>query len=388
MGVIQPIQPTRERKRIVWQDAYEYLSAHPIPDIRLATEFPTLNRVFGGGLWPIMVLVLQGAPGAGKSSFGTQLAAHCALKHGSKVYIYAPDEGTRAACVRLGQYVGIDRDLLERTRPEAIDAFRRAYGPGTVNTYDADEPEALLETFLDQIAEEHVPGSPPPFFYADSVQTMATDMDDSFDGPRFQIGYIMQALRKSTRKVPMIAGVVSHVNRTAFASKDPEQRTDPLASAAEAQQISRAADVIIHLDGEIHEGVKAWVRKNRLFLGEKPKIDFQYDVPRGAFLELDQAVAEDLFSSQQDAKNSARSAAREAAKQKEQERIVAELASDAERRITAFAPQRLSQRQLHELVGGKFPLFKMALRSLENTNFADAKPGPNRSILWGRKGSE
>lgn len=368
---------------MAFQDPYDYLDAHKMPDLRLATEFPTFDRAWGGGMWPIMLLVLQGAPGAGKSSLGTQLAGHCALKHGSKVYIYAPDEGTRAACVRLGQYVGIDRDLLERTRPEAIDAFRAAYPHGRVNTYDADEPEALLETYLDQIAEEHVSGAPPPFFLADSAQTMATDLDETFEGPRFQIGYIMQTLRKSTRRVPMIACVVSHVNRQAFASKDPEQRTDPLASAAEAQQIARAADVIVHLDGEIHEGVKAWVRKNRLHRGEKPKVELRYDIPRGAFSEIDQAIADDLFTAEKEAKKTERVSSKRA----EQDKAVSDL---AEVLLDTFkkAGKRISQRGLLSIACCGLPMLKKALIALQNQKAVDWKEGPNEAVLWGLRGTE
>ncbi len=347
----------KARKRIVWQAAHEYLRERPVPETRLATPFPFLNNAFGGGLWPITLLVIQGAPSAGKSSIGIQIAGHCARQHGSKVYIYAPDEGTRSACVRLGQAAGIDRDLLELTRPEAIEALERAYGKGKINLVDADAPEALLETFLDQIREEYKKGDPPPIFYADSIQTIRTDLDAEYRDRRLTIGYVMQTIREFTRDVPAIAELVSHVNRSHYAAKKEEDRIDPLAAAAEAIEITRAADALLDLSGNrwAPEGVKAWLRKNRLHRGEEPIARLRYDVPLGGFTEIDPEELKALEESQVDEKQKARQEANEKRRQKAAEMRVERIVSLIYRR-----PWKLSKSKIYAEIGGrKEDIFEM-----------------------------
>lgn len=309
-----------------------------------------MNSAFGGGLWPIMLFTVQGAPGAGKSSLGIQLAAHAALTHGSKVYIFAPDEGTRAACVRLGQYAGIERDLLELTRAEGMELLDEAYGVGKIHLVDADAPEAVLETFLEQIAEEHVPGDPPPFFYADSIQTVRTDLDGSFEGKRLQVAYVMATVLAATRRVPLIALLVSHVNRPSFAAKKEEDRIDPLAAAAEAAEITRMSDVLLDLSGDIHapEGVRVWLRKNRLHRGAKAKTRLRYEIAQGNFVEMDKEELEKYSGEQLDEKQRARLDAADKRRQKEQETRV-----DRIEKLVRRRPGALTKNAIYKEIGGR-----------------------------------
>jgi hypothetical protein len=309
-----------------------------------------MNTAFGGGLWPVMLFTVQGAPGAGKSSVGIQLAAHAALEHGSKVYIFAPDEGTRAACVRLGQYAGIERDLLELTRLEGMELLDRAYGHGKIHLVDADAPEAILETFLEQIAEEHEPGAPPPVFYADSIQTVRTDLDASFEGKRQQVAYVMATTLAFTRRLPGIGILVSHVNRPSFAAKKEEDRIDPLAAAAEAAEITRMSDVLLDLSGDIHapEGIRAWLRKNRLHRGSKAKTRLRYEIAQGNFTEMDKDELEKFSGEQLDEKQKAKADAADRRRQKEQEDRV-----DRIERLVRRRPGKLTKNAIYKELGGR-----------------------------------
>lgn len=293
--------------------------------------------------------MIQGSPGSGKSSLGVQLVAHCTRVHGSKAYIFAPDEGTRAACVRLGQAAGIPRDILEAGRPEALRLLEEAYPPGTINLVDADAPEAVLETFLDQIAEERRPNDPPPIFYADSIQTLRTDLDDSFEGKRFQVAYIMETILAASRALAMPVILISHVNRPAFAAKREEDRIDPLAAAAEAAEITRVTDALLDLSGDIHapEGVRAWLRKNRLHLGKKAKTRLRYDIPKGNFIEMDQDELEKYSTEQKDDKARAASEAREKARQKK-----AENRRDRIERLVGRRPWKMTKNGIFKEIGG------------------------------------
>lgn len=357
----------KERKRIVWQGAHRFLKDRPVPPDRYSTGIPSLDDAFGGGLWPISLFTVQGAPGAGKSSLGVQLAARLAKTHGCKVYLLTPDEGTRSACVRLGQAAGIDRDELERTTEDALTQLAEAYAPGSVNLVDADAPEAVIETFLEQIAEEHAPTDPPPVLYADSIQTIRTDLDDSFDGSRERIDYVMDLIKSSTREIPMIGLLVSHVNRPTFAAKDEKQRIDPLAGAAESITITRDSDIVLHLEGDLHTVVRASLRKNRLHRGAKPVFRLRYDIPRGGFLEGD-----DVTELEQ----------KDRAKELAHEKTVQKLAAGIEDALRK-SESRLSFRQLAEIVGGKQANVREALTGLEATGAVNWTQGLKNSVLWG-----
>src|SRR5712691_6075877 len=51
------------------------LSATEVPDRRVSTGFPGIDRVLGGGLVPASVVLLAGEPGIGKSTLLLQLMA-------------------------------------------------------------------------------------------------------------------------------------------------------------------------------------------------------------------------------------------------------------------------------------------------------------------------
>jgi hypothetical protein len=386
----QPNRFAKARARIVWKNPDEYLREHPIPKERYPTGLPTLDAAWGGGMWPNLLLVIQGAPNAGKSSFGIQLAAKYVHDNpGARAYFMIPDEGARAGCVRLGQFASIERDGLEFGEEPALTSLRESCGRDhRFNVVDADAPEAILESFLEQIEEQYGwdkdinPATPPPLFYADSTQYMRTDKDDEFEGKRQQIAYIMAELVAWTVRVPGICLLISHVNRPAFASKKAEDRIDPMAAQADSSDIARSAHAILHLEGELHEVVSGWLRKNRLHRGARPKLSLRYDIPRAAFIELDPATLEEAKASAAELKANARTAAKAAA----HENTIAEVANDIEKRFRKLAAgERLSFRQIQALAGGKFENVKDALRGLEAQGAVDWVGGPHGAILWGWK---
>lgn len=353
-----------------------------MPPTRYPIGLPTLDDAFGGGLWPGLLFVVQGAPGAGKSSLGIQLAGEYHRSHGGRVYVYAPDEGARAACVRLGQLYGIDRDNLEWCRDDALDELDGAYPAGFINIVDADHEDAVLETFLDQIEEEMrfaKPDSPPPLFVLDSIQAIRTDAE--FETRREQIEYAMQLLREFCTRTHAIVVVVSHVSRPAFASKKAEERIDSLAASAESASITRACQAMLNLDGDLMEEVSALLRKNRLHRGAKPSFAMRYDIPRGCHVEL----PSEQVTAERAAKKAQQSEAQAKLKTAAHEKAVNEIAGEIDRRIRKASPARLSTRQLRELIGGRLDNFNEALRGLETQGVIDFEHGARGALLWGLK---
>lgn len=374
MAKRKPTDDTPEpRKRITFESPAQYIRKRPIPKYRLPTPFPFLNDAFGGGLWPGQVYTVQGAPSAGKSSLGVQLAAH-AHERGSRIYILASDEGTRAACVRLGQAVGIERDALELAHADAMAALEHAYAPGRMNVVDADAPEALFETFLEQIAENyaadlaHNPDTPPPLLYADSIQAIRTDLDAQFDGSKERIGYIMELAREFTRRTNAMILFVSHVNRQHFAAKKEEDRIDPLAAAAEAIEITRASDVLLDLSGDRKDqfGVKAWLRKNRLHKGAEPIARLRYDFDRGNFTELDPEELKQFEADQVDEKQRLR--AEKSQKRKDEQRT-----NRVERILTLIRrrPGKYNKTKLAKDIGGRKEDILELIENLSDRNGAN-----------------
>lgn len=62
--------------------AYEPASAEPLPAVKVSTGLDWLNRLLGGGLPPQSLMVLGGAPGAGKSILTFHMMAE-AVKRGA-----------------------------------------------------------------------------------------------------------------------------------------------------------------------------------------------------------------------------------------------------------------------------------------------------------------
>ncbi len=338
------------RKRIQWQDPADYLGGHPLPSDRFATPFPFLNDAFGGGLWPGQVYTIQGAPSAGKSSLGVQIAGYYAREHRQKVYVLASDEGTRAACVRLGQAAGIERDGLELGQGDPLERLRFAYSRGLVNVVDADAPEALFETFLEQIEEEALerPGSI-PLLYADSIQAISTAKDATLEKTE-RVAYVMELSREFVRRTNAIILFISHVTRQKYAAKREEDQVDPLAAAAMAIEIIRYSDAVLDLSGDRHQpkGIKAILAKNRLHRGAKAITRLRYDFDRGNFAELDQEELKTFEDEQLDEKSKARAEAREKKAQKERESR-----ADRIEKLVKTRPGKLSKSKIYSEIGGR-----------------------------------
>jgi predicted ATP-dependent serine protease len=70
--------------------------------VRIPLGVKTLDRACRGGLLPGKILIVGGAPGAGKTTFVTQKAYELALR-GVYVAVLAADEDADGLLIRIGQ---------------------------------------------------------------------------------------------------------------------------------------------------------------------------------------------------------------------------------------------------------------------------------------------
>lgn len=111
-------------------DAVRAVSLKELPAqelVRIPIEPAELGRVLGGGIVPGSLILLGGAPGVGKSTILTMLAAHLARAHRDVVYLSAEESSSqvRARAERLGALDSglrlVDEPALERVLPPLYD---------------------------------------------------------------------------------------------------------------------------------------------------------------------------------------------------------------------------------------------------------------------------
>jgi KaiC/GvpD/RAD55 family RecA-like ATPase len=344
----------------IWRAPWDYLIEHPEPSQRITTGIPALDQASGGGIPVSGLVTLQGSPGAGKTSLAIQIAVRAALGCVGDVWMVMHDEGARGACVRVGQNLGLDRDLVESDDPETMVAYQKKFvGAGNIHTLDPDDPSVSLESVIASIEAAHwaKEDEAASILVLDSTQTAVTGAD--FDGDRARVSYVMDELKKAARRIPLLVFNISQLNRSAYRHKNPEDNANPLSGGAESRAIEFQSDLLLHLDGDIQTVVTARIVKNRFHRGAKPSWRMRYDVARAAFTEVDVESVE---------------LAAQRAKEQERQRTLEQVQD----RVLVYLARHMdwaSTRRVRESVEGKSADVTLALKRLLNQT-----PPPSSSV--------
>ncbi len=272
-----------------WPSALDIIDSFGDEGDPLPTPFETLNTATRGGLRLGKMLVVGGAPGAGKTTFCVQFATHY-LKAGIPVAIIAADEDLKGLLIRMGQSFGIPRESLERGRNDAKTAFKRHVEgfAGKLLAVDIGMPGATVES-VSQALSEMGQG----IVVIDSLQTTRTQTSDQADGPRGYVNDVVATCKQVASMLGHAVVVTSELSRASYRNKNQADQIEDLAAFKESGGIEYAMTVGLVLRsvaGEVNT-VDVSTAKNRLG-GSKPKFRLALDPVTATFKEVAMPAAE------------------------------------------------------------------------------------------------
>lgn len=249
---------------------------------KMPTGFASFDRATRGGLRTGILVVLGGAPGAGKTALATQLGHTFALR-GLPVTVLAADEDPDGLLTRMGQLSGIAREDLENGKPEARAQLVAALGACRFDLVDADEDGATIETVA---AAHHAKYGPGGVFIVDSLHTIRCAGSIAADGPRARIDAVLAALKAAAKRYGLLVIATSEISRGSYRNEEQAEATNPLAAGKESGGIEYAASVLLVLRTPRGEGgiVSVAMPKNRL--GTKLDFELVLDPARASLREM------------------------------------------------------------------------------------------------------
>lgn len=234
------------------------------------TGLPPLDKALRGGFMLEKVLIVGGAPGAGKTALLRQVGDFM-CRNGVAIGWMASDEEPSAIDGRRLQAIGIPREVAEQPDEAALERAARELSPLPFVVYDVSEGWTVEKVFGDMA--RRYPNMPRAIF-GDSVQTVRTDRTANIDSERKQIDDVMmtaKALARSPATRAMVA-FTSELGRGAYRSELSAETTSDLAAFKESGGIEYYGHILIVLRSVKGEGayIDATMPKNRL----GPKVDF------------------------------------------------------------------------------------------------------------------
>jgi KaiC/GvpD/RAD55 family RecA-like ATPase len=330
----------------------------PIP-----LEVGPLDGAMRGGLRRGRVLVLAGAPGAGKTTIAVAAGVDRAL-NGDHVAILACDETASGLVVRIGQLLGLVREDIERGDPATLEhlaADVEARLP-TLLVVDADETRATIEAVGAELARRAAGAR--TLMVVDSAQTARSDGSDGARSPRERVDAVVASIRRVAKTHGHAVVVTSEVSRGYYRGGDGAP-LDPLAAAKESGGVEYAADVLVVLrsvpngDGDVDLDVA----KNRL--GSKVSVRMRPDFARARYSPIGSPPPA-TAAGREDARDAREDAAVEAMVQT----LVAAL-------LRARSPVT-SRHGLADLIGGRRTRRQAAVARALATGAIVSRPDPSR----------
>jgi replicative DNA helicase len=231
----------------------------------MATGLRTLDANTRGGLREGLV-VLGGAPGAGKTALALQLALHYALA-GCAVTVLASDEEPDDLLIRIGQALGFAREALEAADPEVLSGLAQRL-EALPHLVLLDGADTTVETAARELNRRANGG--PSILMVDSIQTVMTASSADADGVRARIDGVVAALKAAGRGGLTVVATCE-LARGAYRSRNPAERTEALAAFKESGAIEYAAKLALVLTSAKDEVgvVDVEVVKNRWGSGRR-----------------------------------------------------------------------------------------------------------------------
>jgi hypothetical protein len=276
----------------LWLGYAEMLQERLSVGTRFATGLRLFDAKLEGGLYPGVVVAIQGPPAAGKTGLATQIALNLA-RAGCAVGALFADEGLSGAAIMVGQQLGANRVPLMAGEEESTAlAVREAEGLPFFKVMRPSHHKATLEEFakgFDALA----PKGMQRVWLLDSAQTLrlakaGNGRESQFD----RIARAVELVRDLTLDLRAITLLVSRVNRSAYAKKKEEERSDPLGSSW-GVALEYFVELLVNLEGKpTVEKPRTVLRvsKNRISALGNFVLPLDMDFPRHGFREIDPRV--------------------------------------------------------------------------------------------------
>jgi KaiC/GvpD/RAD55 family RecA-like ATPase len=266
-------------------DQVRGMLAAPLP--RVSTGVAALDIATRGGVPTGRVMVLAGAPGAGKTTFAVQLAYDSALR-GMPVAFHAADESGEGIRIRFGQLSGLNRDDLEKRDPLALEHLAGIVSTDLASLVLCDQEEhgQTLEDVALALARRARGG--PALLVADSLQKIVVSGTLQAENPRARVA--VEACVRIAKRHRFLVVVTSEVARGFYRGGD-EREPNALAAGKDSGSIEFGADLQLVLRS-VPDGagdVDVDVPKNRLG-SDKPTFRMRIDHHRARMSPLETAL--------------------------------------------------------------------------------------------------
>lgn len=252
---------------------------------RLPTGIPTLDRFTRGGLPMKHVIIVNGAPGAGKTGVVSQWAWQWARSTPLHVLFLAYDQGADPILVRVGQNEHFERDALEQSHHadhgQSIDLLAQALDR-TPNYHCVD---GIDEGWTIERASRYLlelGKGEPGILVVDSVQKAKTITNTEDVEERIGIKNVCEALKQVARSDGHLVVATSEVNRGAYKNRDHSQNSDELAAGSGSSSIEYAADLLLFMRSVKAEGafVDVSVPKSRIGAPESFRLQITFSTAK------------------------------------------------------------------------------------------------------------
>lgn len=232
------------------------------PVIRLPTDLPTFDNACRGGIPTRRLMVLGGAPGAGKTSLATFLGWRWA-KYGVPVAFLAVDEGPEGVLTRIAQLEGLDANRFEERDPETLETLAQLVEDAPLVIVDADDPAGTVEGVAAMLAkyDEDLPR----VLIIDSLQTVRASGTEEADSPRERVDAVVRAAKAARDRHGFLVIATCELARGSYRSRNVAETINDLAAFKESGGIEYAAQTALVLRSVPDESslIDVTVPKNR-----------------------------------------------------------------------------------------------------------------------------
>lgn len=234
------------------------------PVVRLESGIPMLDKACRGGVPTRRLVVVGGAPGAGKTTLVTNWAWRWS-KLGIPVAVLAIDEDAVGFLMRTAQMESIHPELVEERDPHTLEHLAGLVAATPLILIDADDAAGSVEKVAEYLAAQ-AKGAP-AVLVVDSLQTARALGTDAAGSPRERVDAVVRALKAARDRYGFLVVATCELARGSYRSKAQAEQINDLAAFKESGGIEYAAQTALVLRSVPDEPslVDVSVPKNRAY---------------------------------------------------------------------------------------------------------------------------
>jgi replicative DNA helicase len=183
------------------------------PCIHVPTGLPTLDKITRGGPIAGDLMVIAGAPNAGKTSLVVQICLHAA-RSGCGVAIFCIDEARRSISYRIGQHNGFTLEDMEAQVPDAVESCAKRCDEKLPNLFITTQDDMSIEDAAAVLA--HRCAGKTLVLAVDSLQTTRSSRAPRTRDIREQVNAATMTVKDIAKDTGALVIVTSTVGRASY----------------------------------------------------------------------------------------------------------------------------------------------------------------------------